>query len=589
MKVSFHNKYQDIDDIEGQTLTLGADGSVQHQELRGDDIFTEEAGEVWKTSKFTLPALSPGCVIEYRYTIRSTNPQYLSDWSFQNDEPTLWSEYEIKTPNVFSYAYVSQGYHKYSLQTSEQVKEPFQGPAGTQIVDVSHSHWVMENLPALREEPFITTLDDYRDRVSFQLSGVNWPGEMPRQFLQSWAKVAEELWDHPGFGSQLSGSGSIRKAAESVLAGVTDPMKRMEALYDYVRTTIQWNERRDVVCRTSLDEVLEKKTGNSGDINLLLTAMLREAGIPAAPVLLSTRGNGKVVDIYPLLSQFNTVICQATVGGKSVLLDATERTRPWNLLPYADLNHRGYLVNDGKFSWVEVEPTATRNSLAFADISVDSTGAVAGKVQMKFSDYAAVGQRSDLASGKREEFVKGLMKSASLGVAVDSFSITNADSVMLPLVVEAIISSPNYAQALNDFIYVNPMTVSRSMENPFKRPDRLFPVDYAYQRSFNYRLNLKLPPGYVLKEYPKDMTMQLPMNGGVYQRSSQLAENVYMLSVKFNLTQISFPAKLYYSLREFYERIVALESEQLVLERERPAAPAAAAPPPAPAKKKGKK
>ncbi len=574
VKVSYQKQVQDIGDIEGQTLTLGPDGTIVRQELRGDDVFTEESGEKFKTAKFTLPALAPGSVIEYRYTIRSTNANYLNDWSFQNDEPTLWSEYELRTPNVFAYASVTQGYHKFFVQTSEQLKESFQGPAGMNIVPVSHSHWVMKDVPALREEPFITTLDDYRDRVSFQLSGVAWPGEVPQPILRTWDKVAEELRNHDRFGGQLDGSGSIRRVAESLSAGIADSAKRMETVYDFVRNSILWDGRHALLTRKGLDDVLEKKAGNSADINLLLTAMLRAAGLPAHPVLVSTRDNGRVVDVYPLVDQFNTVICQTSVGGRNVLLDATERMRPWPLLPFADLNHTGFLVGDEGYAWIPVEPTATKNALTFADMSLDTAGAIAGRVQMKLSDYAAVNERAALAEGKRDKFVSSLLKSSSNGINVDAFTITNADSVLLPLVVDATVSSGVYAQVLNDFIYVNPMTVARSMENPFKRNERLFPVDYAYPRSFTYKLNLKIPPGYALMDHPKDLTIQLPMNGAMYQRLSQQAENVFMLSVRFDLTQTSFPPEKYAALREFYERIVALESEQLVLQKQSSAAPA---------------
>jgi hypothetical protein len=124
------------------------------------------------------------------------------------------------------------------------------------------------------------------------------------------------------------------------------------------------------------------------------------------------------------------------------------------------------------------------------------------------------------------------------------------------------------------------------MENPFKRPERLFPVDYSFPRNVSYNLNLKIPPGYTIKEHPKDLTVQLPMNGGVYQRQSMVSGNVYMLSSRFELTQISFPPRYYPNLRGFYDRIVAMDSEQLVLQKDH-SVPAAA--PAVPAKSRGKK
>lgn len=48
------------------------------------------------------------------------------------------------------------------------------------------------------------------------------------------------------------------------------------------------------------------KTGNIADINLMLTAMLRSAGLTANPVLVSTRSNG--IALFPNRNAFNYVI-----------------------------------------------------------------------------------------------------------------------------------------------------------------------------------------------------------------------------------------------------------------------------------------
>ena len=48
------------------------------------------------------------------------------------------------------------------------------------------------------------------------------------------------------------------------------------------------------------------KTGNVAEINLMLTAMLRYAGINANPVLVSTRSNG--IALFPNRTAFNYVI-----------------------------------------------------------------------------------------------------------------------------------------------------------------------------------------------------------------------------------------------------------------------------------------
>ena len=68
--------------------------------------------------------------------------------------------------------------------------------------------------------------------------------------------------------------------------------------------------------------MLKKNSGSVGDINLLLIAMLRRAGLQADPVVLSTREFGFNLASYPVLQKLNYVIARAKVNGKVYFLDA---------------------------------------------------------------------------------------------------------------------------------------------------------------------------------------------------------------------------------------------------------------------------
>ncbi len=556
---------QEVKDIEAQTMYLDPSGSVQKQEMKNDAIFTEEIDRNWKRVKFTLPALSPGCIIEYRYTVKSTSAEFLPGWTFQNSEPTLWSEYRAKIPPEFSYAYVSQGTDPFYIHTSDQVRETFRGPAGPVIEPVANSRWAMKDIPALREEPYITTLGDYSDKISFQLTQVNWPGDMPRPILQTWDKVAETLSDLRSFGKQLRESGRSRDAAEAVVATITDSLKKVEAIYDFVRSAIVWNGVNDFTASTDLEDVLEKKSGNAADINLLLTLMLREAGIPAAPVILSTRPHGRIQSVYPILTQFNYVVSRVTVGGVARLLDATDRLRPMNFLPYRALNHTGLLIEGKSCSWVPIEPTARGLSRTAISLTVDSAGAMAGTFEETESEYSALNNRVALARSKPDEFVKSLLNTDRSGFAADSFTIANAESAAAPFIVRAKVSAKTYAQVLGDFIYINPMTVQRLTENPFKLETRNFPVDYAYPLSSTYSFDLAIPDGYVLKDFPKDFSFQLPMKGAIFSRTSQQAGSTYHCDFKIDINQVTIEPKQYQTLKNFYNQMVTHESEQVIL------------------------
>ncbi|MBW7892486.1 MAG: hypothetical protein H3C48_15965, partial [Chitinophagaceae bacterium] len=67
--------------------------------------------------------------------------------------------------------------------------------------------------------------------------------------------------------------------------------------------------------------------------NLLLAAMMKQQGIEAYPVLLSTRDHGYTNELYPLINRFNYVVCAVKIEGIYYYLDATSPLIGFNYLP----------------------------------------------------------------------------------------------------------------------------------------------------------------------------------------------------------------------------------------------------------------
>ena len=86
------DRTQQVKDIKGQTYYAAEGDGIESHEMKKSSVFDEDVDGAWKRIRFTLPALQPGSVIEYRYKVVSTNPRYFPDWAFQKSEPVLWSE-----------------------------------------------------------------------------------------------------------------------------------------------------------------------------------------------------------------------------------------------------------------------------------------------------------------------------------------------------------------------------------------------------------------------------------------------------------------------------------------------------------------
>ncbi len=579
LTISYYGKdrAQWITDVEGQTHTL-VNGAVRKDKLDKKSIFNEEVDGEYRRVRFTLPALTPGAVIEYRYTVHSKGARYLHGWDFQSEEPTLWSEFRADIPSVLQYVLVQQELQTLVVNESQPSSWPptmlgFQTARSYNLRIMNH-RWAMRNIPALREESHMTTADDYRARIHFQLARVAWPESPMQEYMTTWEKLAEELMTEPSFGGEIERHKILREQAQTLTAGLTDPEQKLRAIYDYVRTTIVWNDKRGVYVDAALDKVYQARRGDGPGIALMLTGMLRAAGLEAHPVLISTRDNGKVIDLYPLLSQFNHVLAYAKIGTKEYLLDATDPLRPYNMLPTAALNQVGWLVEKNKPRWVNITSPGSYHSQTAVFAQLSAEGAITGRFEALEGGYSGLFNRRTLHDGKKEEdyIQEGWLKQLT-GAQLDSFAITQRDSIAAPLLTKAHFSSTDHAQVSGDNIYFMPMLFARREENPFKRPVRTFPVDFAYTRKMMYSANIILPPGYVVQELPRNLVLEIPGEGVQFRRSCTLDGNTLQFSTQTHIRKVRFTPGEYTALRELFDRIVAAHAEQVVLSRD----PAAAA------------
>jgi hypothetical protein len=373
------NGAQRINDIEAATYTLGADSNVIRTEMDDESIFKEKLSDTRTRYKFTLPKLSPGCIIEYRYRIIASRWGDIQDWTFQQSEPVLWSEYTVTMPPQLKYSGIKRGYQTFytdEVLEANQVFRGHEGYLGGGVVKCNQFHWVVAGAGALRSEPYITTIKDYTASVELQLAAYYEEGGMYTKVLESWDKVVSELIDLDTFGERIDGSGDVRKKTLEVISGKTSDEEKARAIYDFLRKTMVWDNSHSYISKRSPEDVLEAKKGSSGEINFLLISMLDAAGIKSHPVILSTRGNGMVQVIYPLIFQFDYVIAELTLNGVKCWLDATDPNRGFELLPMRVLNVTGLVVKEGPVEWTTIEAKKKSVYASTAVLSLSPEGKV---------------------------------------------------------------------------------------------------------------------------------------------------------------------------------------------------------------------
>jgi transglutaminase-like putative cysteine protease len=562
---------EEVKHINGATYYLNAKGKIITTKLNHKDIYDEKIDNKWQEIKFTLPRLKPGCVIEFSYDLVSDDPVLLNDWSFQTGIPTRWSEYRFQIPSIFKYLHIYSGWILPSINTVESDEEAGYiafGP-GTNIgqIAINKYRWVVNNAPAVRKEPYMTTTDDYIAKIRFQLSSFQLPYSKPQVVLGTWKKVAEGLLKDSDFGRALIGQRDTRNLARHLTDTLSDNMGKMKLLYHYIQQHITWNGKNGIYIENKPDKVLDKKSGNDADLSIMLTYMLREVGIDANPVILSTRDNGRVITQYPLAAQFNRVITQCTIGGTQYLLDPTDPNRPYSLLDASDLNGNGLIVTkDPKF--VPIKSTLGSIDTDYIKATMDKNGKLTGIVNIKFNGQSEVSLRNYMEEqSDKNKYIRNNILKAFAGGSLDDLRVINKDDISKPLQVKAYFKDADLAQVTGNMRYIKLMLTGGYTSNPFKRKKRLLPVDFNYPIKKTYILNLTIPDGFEFRDLPKSTIIKLPGNSAYFKRLIQVNRNMLTVYAQLSINKLHFVPKEYKYLRKFFGKIVSTENDLLVLKK----------------------
>lgn len=371
------NDFEQITMVEGMTINMVDNNPVQTK-LDRKSIYTKKTNERWGEMVFAFPAIKAGSIIEYKY--RSAMKHYggLKDWDFQEELPVMMSRYTLVILPNAEFAYRVNK----TLDIPITVKtQSFNGGV----------YFEMKNVPGLGNEPYMDARKDYLQKVIFQLSGLGMGGSNKKKYTTSWEEVTRELMMEENFGAQLNknigGTDDFIKQIKTLAL----PEEKMKGVFNYVRNNMVWNNMYSMYTTRGVKDAWQTKSGNSGEINLLLINLLKEAGLETYPMLVSERFNGKVNKSYPFMDQFNSVFACVIISNKKYYLDATDKNIPAHITPSTILNTTAFVVNLKAGGLINI----TNDTLQFkeniiADITVTGDGTVSGEVSIKSMDYARV-------------------------------------------------------------------------------------------------------------------------------------------------------------------------------------------------------
>ncbi|MGB3182032.1 MAG: DUF3857 domain-containing protein [Cyclobacteriaceae bacterium] len=571
-----------INSLKATTYTLEGNKMVKTK-LSKKDVFEDDLGGNTVVTRFTMPNVKEGSVIDVQYQIKSDIFWRIPEWEFQSNIPVQFSEYQIDVPEYFHFKENITGYAP--LKEVNKSSRTFNFRLGTQSVSRGGSrkagqqssapetirctgtafYYMGEDLPALKEEPYMTTYHDYTSKVNLQIEGVQLPGRAYRNVMSGWDKIISDWMGRDTYAKQFDRNwmddvvGPLQAKHEGEQLAV--------AIYEHVKNHMRHNDFVANYPDTPLKKVYNEQKGNAAEINFLLTALLRKAGFSAVPIILSTRDNGKVHPVYPFMEQYNYMISSVTMNGNRYFLDATDRMLPFGMLPMQTLNGLGHeMLPGGKF--VNISPGSGDEEFTMAKGSIDENGKLSVDVTEVRKQYGAYICRTEIGEAGSEDAYKDELKNEFEGWEVSNVELEDASDFYADFTRKYHLETEDQVQMNGSNIYLNPILTGSLEENIFKLEDRRFPVDIPFPTRSTFMLTLTLPEGYKLAEAPQPQQVTLPDNGGLFTYNVAQAGNMVQVISKMNLNQLNFSPDQYPNLRKFFEMVVAKQAESIVLQKQ---------------------
>jgi len=582
---SYNTNREEISTPKGTTFNLENEKIVK-SELKKDAIFRERQNKYYETVRLSMPSVKVGSVIDLKYSIRTDLIWNLRAWKFQYTIPVKWSQCHVAYPEYFTYNQSTMGYHpllyvKKDLKNETinyTAKEEFgkgglkANPGkGQSTINIQYQaivfDYAVKDVPALKTEPYLTTLDNFTTQVKFELANTNFTlvGGTFKNYTTSWMDVARQLKDSENFGMQLKTTGFAENVVEELTKGITDEQKKLEIVYNHVQHTMKWDGHKTLFTDKSIKKAYADKTGNSAEINLLLAVMLKKAGIIANPVILSTRENGMLLMTHASLSDCNYVIVQAIVNGNSILLDATEPNLQAGGIPFRCLNGDGHMIKDEESQEVPiVNQQSVENTLVELGIK---DGKMTGSINKKIAGLSAMNFRESVktAGGSKEHFDK--LKNSATDIDYLEYQYINMDSINQPVYSKYNFAMKEGPDSDAGIIYIDPVLIDRQKSNPFTSPTRTYPVDFGLPFIQTYNLQLTIPEGYSVEELPKNVSLGLSEKGGKFLYKITQVSNKIVLNIRFSIDKAIFIPSEYLNLKEFYNLVINKQAEQIILKK----------------------
>lgn len=560
--------------VKAKTYNL-VNGELKVSELDNKVATAEVANNYYKLLKFSMPAVVPGSVIEYSFEIEQAPTYQLIDWSFRDEIPVLHSEVSATYIDGFLITALKKTTQPYVVFDEKDIASlpdssvPLAYQTQPRVFSGTNTvRWVRRNLPAIIEEPYCYNIANYSDQLSVYLAASMYGADLNLTSWEGFNKTVNKSFQ--SYMSDVYAKKSIKELLALVFkdvkpAGSLDSAKR---IYDYIR------ENFIVTQSSSFDMpdhkitgLIEKKRGNSVEVNLLLSRLYNEIGYKSNLVLLATRDGVRLSPECPVVDNINYAVCRLEKNGHVYYVDAIQRYNAFGILHPMCYNGHAWAVGDPGFA-VYISPGDIRERSSFV-LTTESADKQDYRISIleTAGDVTAPVMRKSWKEDSTEikKYVLKKVKEIPFNGELLEYKVQNLDNPDAPLKLayRVKIQWPEY-----DKLFFTPAMYQYFSGNPFKATVRNAPIEMPHALDINYMMMLQLPPVYYVEEIPGSKHIKLDDNNSYkYMVEYRKENNTLMVNTRLQMPGTYFEADNYHALQSYFDKVIELQGSKGVISK----------------------
>jgi len=504
-----------------------------------------------------LPSVTPGSILEVRYTINwGVNVLLEHYWQVGSSLFQRKAHFSIRPSMGADFL----RWHTVLIPNSQM---KLNGSVAT--LDI-------EDMPGYEQEPFMPP-------DSTVIAGVYFYHAAEVLSTDDFWKQEGNEWRHEVEAYKNWLGGAEKRELAAMLSPTDTNLVKLQKIYDRVQSfknlnyapekTLKEIHREKQKYNESIDDIIQRGYGWHNQLNRLFLGLARGAGLDATLVRVPDRSEAYLDKTLLSGGQIFREIVLVRADGKNIYLDPGTRFCPFGVLPWEYTSVIGLQMDKVSPTWVTVptpDPENARISRK-AVLQLQKDGSVQGEVNITFFGHEAMDRRlaeRDLDDAGRKKDMEDLLRAwLPANGTVELQKVSDWQTSNLPLVATYQVNIPGYAGVTGRRTILPTAFFGGAYVNPFKASRRtnsiVFPLPYIDADD----VTINMAPDLHIESLPNSKSQK---NGlGEFLAECKSENGVLHATRQFTLRRISLEAKYYPAVQAFFGQVATTQDEQAVL------------------------